>query len=107
MVGGKNAQFAKEGYSMEYAPSVVAKVWSAASRLGFSHFFINAQAGFTVDDHKFVNEIGKIPMVDIVSYDPIEGFGDFHHTRKDNMEIISKETLHAVGKTLLHVIYYE
>ncbi len=107
MVGGKNAQFAREGYSMEYAPSVVDKVWNAASRSGFSHVFINAQAGFITDDHKFVNEIGKIPMIDIVSYEQTAGFGDFHHTRKDNMEIISKETLHAVGKTLLNAIYYE
>ncbi len=107
MVGGKNAQFAREGYSMEYAPSVVDKVWNAASRSGFSHVFTNAQAGFITDDHKFVNEIGKIPMIDIVCYEPITGFGDFHHTRKDNMEIISKETLRVVGKTLLNVIYNE
>jgi hypothetical protein len=46
-------------------------------------------------------------MVNIISYDPTTGFGDFHHTRKDNMDIISKETLGAVGNTLLHVIYYE
>jgi hypothetical protein len=107
MVGGKNAQFAREGYSMEYAPGVVDKVWKTASRSGFSHVFINTQTGFITDDHKFINEIGKIPMVNIVSYEPTSGFGDFHHTRKDNMEIISKETLHAVGKTLLNVIYYE
>ena len=107
MVGGKNTQFAKEGYSVEYAPTVVDKVWSAASRLGYSHIFIHEKTGFITDDHRFVNELGKIPMIDIVSYDPVTGFGDFHHTRKDNMEIISKETLQAVGQTLLHVVYYE
>jgi glutaminyl-peptide cyclotransferase len=107
MVGGKNVQFAREGYSIEYAPSVVDKVWSSASRAGFSHIFIHDDAGFVLDDHKFVNEIGKIPMVDIVSYDQTFGFGDFHHTRKDNMEIIDKASLQAVGKTLLQVIYSE
>ena len=107
MVGGKNAQFAREGYSVEYAPSVVDKVWNTASRLGYSHIFIHEKAGFITDDHRFVNEIGKIPMVDIVSYEPTTGFGDFHHTRKDNIEIISKETLHAVGTTLLNIIYFE
>lgn len=107
MVGGKNAQFAHEGYSMEYAPSVVDKVWNAASRLGFSHYFINTQTGLITDDHQFVNEIGKIPMIDIISYDADTDFGDFHHTRNDNMEIISKETLQAVGQTVLHVVYYE
>lgn len=107
MVGGKNAQFAREGYSMEYAPSVVDKIWKTASLLGYSHIFINQREGGITDDHRFVNEIAKIPMVDIVSYDPATGFGDFHHTQKDNMELISKETLQAVGSTVLRVIYYE
>jgi hypothetical protein len=107
MVGGKNAQFAREGYSLHYAPSVVEKVWGAASTRGFGHVFINLNQGYITDDHKFVNEMGKIPMIDIVSYDPESGFGDFHHTQKDNMDIISKETLHAVGSTLLYVLYYE
>lgn len=107
MVGGKNAQFARDGYSVEYAPSVLDKVWSSASRLGYSHIFLNDRSGFITDDHRFVNELAKIPMIDIVNYDPVTGFGDFHHTRKDNMEIISKETLKVVGRTVLNVIYSE
>jgi glutaminyl-peptide cyclotransferase len=107
MVGGKNALFAKEGYSMEYAPSIVSKVWKAASQLGHGHMFINQRISEITDDHKFVNEVAKIPMVNIINFDPTTGFGDFHHTRKDNMDIISAETLNAVGQTLLHVIYYE
>jgi glutaminyl-peptide cyclotransferase len=107
MVGGKNAQFAKEGYSVEYAPGIVDKVWQTASRLGYSHIFLQEKTGFITDDHRFVNELGKIPMIDIISYDPAWGFGEFHHTRNDNMEIISKETLHVVGTTLLHVVYME
>jgi Zn-dependent M28 family amino/carboxypeptidase len=107
MTGGKNAQFAKEGYSKEYAPNVVDKIWKAASAQGFSHIFINQHIGGVTDDHVFVNEFAKIPMVNIISFDPSSGFGDFHHTQQDNMDIISKETLEAVGKTVLHVIYYE
>jgi glutaminyl-peptide cyclotransferase len=107
MVGGKNALFAKEGYSIDYAPSIVDKVWKKASQLGFAHVFINQKTGGITDDHVFVNEVGKIPMVNIISFDPTTGFGDFHHTRKDNMSIISTETLGVVGQTLLNVIYYE
>src|SRR5690606_17737671 len=40
MVGAKNAQFHREGYSMEFAPSIVEKVWGHAQRLGYSHVFI-------------------------------------------------------------------
>jgi glutaminyl-peptide cyclotransferase len=108
MVGAKNALFTKEGASMEYAPGIVDKVWKTASRLGYGHVFINKREGAITDDHIFVNAIAKIPMINIVHYDAADGFfGDFHHSRKDNMDIISKETLDAVGSTLLTVLYYE
>jgi glutaminyl-peptide cyclotransferase len=108
MVGAKNAQFHREGYSLEYAPSIVEKVWNTASRLGYSHVFVKRNQGGVTDDHVFVNEIAKIPMVDIIHYDPAIGFfGDFHHSQKDNMDIISKETLQIVGETILNVVYYE
>lgn len=107
MVGGKNAKFGYEGYSLDYASGVIDKVWKMASKQGFSHVFISEKDGQITDDHVFVNINAKIPMIDIVSFDESGGFGDFHHTQQDNMDIISKETLHAVGQTLLHVIYYE
>lgn len=108
MVGAKNAQFHREGYSMEFAPSVVEKVWRHADRLGYSHVFVRrTQPGIT-DDHVFVNSIARIPMIDIVHFEPGIGyFGDFHHTQKDNMEIISKEMLGIVGTTVLNTVYYE
>ena len=47
-------------------------------------------------------------MIDIVHYQPGIGyFGDYHHTRKDNLSIISKETLGVVGDVLMNVVYYE
>lgn len=107
MVGGKNARFGYEGYSLDYASGVVDKVWKAASKQGFSHVFVSEKDGHITDDHLFVNIHAKIPMIDIISFGDEGGFGDFHHTQKDNMDIISKETLHAVGQTLLQVIYYE
>jgi glutaminyl-peptide cyclotransferase len=108
MVGAKNAQFHREGYSVDFAPSVVDKVWNTAGKLGYSHLFIKAnQAGIT-DDHLFVNEVAKIPMIDIVHFEPGIGyFGEFHHTQNDNIDLISKETLKAVGQTVLDVVYNE
>jgi len=108
MVGAKNAQFFREGGSLEYAPSVVEKVWTAAAQLGYGDYFVKTNVGGIIDDHLFVNEMGKIPMVDIVHYQAGVGFfGDYHHTRKDNLSIISKETLTAVGRTLMKVVYEE
>lgn len=107
MVGAKDARFGFEAYSLEYAPSVVDKVWKTAAKLGYTNTFINVRDGAVMDDHVAVNRHAKIPMIDIVSFDESGSFGDFHHTQKDNMSIISKETLNAVGQTVLQVIYYE
>lgn len=108
MVGATGSQFHKEGLSMKVAPKVVNKIWDRAIALGFSGYFKeNVQAEIT-DDHIFVNKFAKIPMVNIVHYDPVEGyFGDYHHTMKDNMDLIDRETLKVVGTTVLSVIYYE
>ncbi|HEY5691236.1 MAG TPA: M28 family peptidase [Cyclobacteriaceae bacterium] len=108
MVGAKNSQFFREGASQHYAPRIVAKVWNTASRLGYSDYFVKQDAHAITDDHVFVNELAKIPMIDIVHYQQGVGyFGDYHHSQKDNMNLIDKATLEAVGTTLLNVIYYE
>lgn len=108
MVGAKNSQFFREGASLHYAPRIVTKVWNTASRLGYSDYFVKQDAHAITDDHVFVNELAKIPMIDIVHYQQGVGyFGDYHHSQKDNMDLIDKATLEAVGTTLLNVIYYE
>jgi len=107
MVGAKDAKFCKEGVSMEYAPSVVNKIWDYATTLGYGNYFISQNAGSITDDHFYVNKIAKIPMVDIIDYRPNSGFGEFWHTQNDNIQIIDKATLKAVGQTVLHVLYNE
>lgn len=108
MVGAKDARFHREGYSLEFAPGIVEKVWNTASRLGFSHVFIRQNQDGIIDDHLFVNTRARIPMINIVQFDPAHGFfGDYHHTHKDNLELISKETLFIVGTTVANVVYHE
>ncbi len=108
MVGAKGSKFYMEGASMRYAPSVVEKVWDAAASLGYGNYFIKSKKPEITDDHIFVNELARIPMINIVHYDPQHGyFGDYHHTLSDNMDLISTEPLKAVGQTLLYVIYHE
>ncbi|MFC2125771.1 M28 family peptidase [Bacteroidota bacterium] len=110
MVGGKNAKFYKEGGSMQFARKIVAKVWKAGNQLGYQAYFIDQQSPGIMDDHVFVNRNAKIPMINIVEFDPNdrdEYFGSYHHTHRDNMDIIDPVTLKAVGQTLLHVIYHQ
>ncbi|MDQ2658609.1 MAG: M28 family peptidase [Bacteroidota bacterium] len=108
MVGARGARFHREGYSMEFAPSIVEKVWGHARRLGYAHIFVPKTEGGITDDHLFVNTIARIPMINIVHFEPGIGyFGDFHHSQKDNLELISAEMLGIVGTTVLNTIYYE
>jgi glutaminyl-peptide cyclotransferase len=107
MVGAKNSIFQKEGYSMQYANSIVELVWNTAAQLGYSKFFKNEPGGSITDDHVAVNEVAKIPMIDIISSDGAGGFGAFHHTHDDNLTNVSLEHLKAVGQTVLQVIYNE
>lgn len=109
MVGDRDSKFAKEGWSMRYAPGVVNKVWKAAERAGYGHYFMNEVRNYVgVDDHVFVNEQLNIPSIDIVGYDAeTRAFPPSWHTHADNMDRISKETLQAVGATVARVVWME
>ena len=107
MVGAKGATFYKEGFSMQYAARYVEKVWSTARKLGYGKYFINSKIGYLIDDHQYVIEGRGIPCIDIINYKPntSKGFADYWHTINDNMDVIDRQTLKAVGQTVLEVIY--
>jgi hypothetical protein len=109
MVGGHNAQFTKEGFSRQYAPDIVDKVWNRANTLGFSSYFQNRETAPILDDHFYVNNIRNLPMIDIIEWDETTGtgFNKHWHTVNDNMDNINRETLSVVGKVVLSVIYGE
>lgn len=108
MVGHANAIFPKEEQSVNFASAAVDKIWKAAEGAGYRTYFSpETRSHVGLDDHIYVNNAG-IPCVDIIEFDPkTGGFGDYHHTKKDNMQIIDKATLKAVGQTLMEVIYNE
>lgn len=106
MVGAKGARFYREGFSTQYAAHVVDKVWFAAGRQGYGHIFINQNVNPVTDDHYYVNKLAGIPCIDIINYnEKTGGFPDHWHTQKDNLNIIDKSTLKAVGQTILDVIF--
>ena len=108
MVGARGAQFYREGYSMKY-PKVVDNVWKIAKELGYINFFKFQNSPEITDDHVYVNRLRNIPMIDIIEYDPGNPsyFGEYHHTSRDNMNIIDPQTLKAVGHTVLQALYNE
>ncbi len=110
MVGAKNAKFFKEGTSLKYAGDLTEKFWKVANKAGFQKYFIQKNSPAITDDHSYVNEIAKIPMLDIIQFDENNQesfFAPYHHTSDDNMKIIDKETLKAVGQSLLQFLYQE
>ena len=110
MVGGQGAQFYREGMSMQYASSIVRKVWRAARQAGYGSFFPNDDGGMITDDHLPVNQTAKIPCIDIIPYYPNcqqSSFGPTWHTIADNIDNIDKNVLKAVGQTMVQVIYSE
>lgn len=109
MVGGRNAEFAFEQYSMQFAPQVVSKVWKLAAQMGFGTYFPQRAGGRITDDHYFVNTIAKVPMIDIINHrqDTRTSFVEHWHTGDDNMDKIDKRTLRAVGQVLVALVYRE
>ncbi len=110
MVGAGNARFLKEGFSMHFAPDKVKKVWDIAASLGYQEYFRDEKGAFINDDHYFINEIRKIPAIDIIHLDPNSANGSFYdywHTTQDTFDKIDKRTLQVVGDVVTKVVYTE
>ena len=107
MVGGKAPNFVWDYYSLQYAPNVLQKVWSAAASLGYNSNFKAAEGGAITDDHLYVNRIAGIPCIDIIDFNPGNGSGfvPYWHTLGDTMKNIDKNSLKLVGETLMHVLF--
>lgn len=106
MVGARGATFSPEYYSLNYAPSIVQKVWSEARNAGYGNYFRNENGGGVTDDHVAINHAG-IPCIDIIDMrmEGEHGFFDGWHTTHDTMDNIDRATLKAVGQTVLNVIF--
>ncbi|MFY0643864.1 MAG: M28 family peptidase [Bacteroidia bacterium] len=109
MVGAPDAVFAFERNSVSSAEWLVKHVWRVGIGLGFNKYFVPFQGGYITDDHVFVTRGTGIPMIDIIHYDANNrnGFGSYWHTHEDNMDVVSAETLKAVGLTVLKTVYEE
>ena len=110
MVGGQGAKFYREAYSMHYARNIVERVWQAANTVGYGSIFPYKDSGGVTDDHVPVNEKAGIPCIDIINHYPDceqSSFGPTWHTVSDDMQHIDRNTLQAVGQTLVQLIYSE
>ncbi len=107
MVGARGPRFTKDGTSMTYAPKLVDKVWSLAQRMGYGNYFINENSAAIIDDHYFINRLAGIPMIDIIDRPTNSTFFPHWHTTNDQLAVIDRDALKAVGQVMLAVIYRE
>jgi len=77
--------------------------------MGKGNHFMNSTVSGIVDDHYYVNTIAGIAMIDIINKPPSgdASFGLHWHTHNDNMDVIDKKTLGAVGQVVTAVVYRE
>jgi glutaminyl-peptide cyclotransferase len=101
MVGGKGAEFQKEGNSVTGAPGVVDLVWETASRMGYGRHFSNETGGSITDDHIPLQQAG-IRAIDVIPQ--IAEAYPYWHTVDDTLDKLSAETLAAVGNVMMAVI---
>jgi glutaminyl-peptide cyclotransferase len=107
MVGARGAEFRLEQYSKQSAPDFQKKIWQTASNLGYNNYFIFEDGGAITDDHVEVIKYAGIPSVDIINIPAASttGFAPHWHTMADNLSVIDKNTMRAVGQTVLQVLY--
>ena len=105
MVGDRNLEIMKEPISMRNAPEVVDLVWSTARSLGVYQFTENVQRP-VLDDHIPLNEAG-IKTIDLIDFAYPDSSNRYWHTTEDTPDKCSPESLEAVGRVLLDIIYHQ
>lgn len=109
MVGAKDARFTKDAYSLQYASVETDRLWNIAHNLGYGAYFSLSKKDYaSIDDHYFVMQIAGIPMVEVIDRSLTTGeFFPHWHKTTDDMAAIDRNTLKAVGQTVLETLYRE
>ncbi len=102
MVGDKDLQIYRESLSNVYAPRVVSAVWDNARSLGYGEYFADRVKYAVHDDHLPLNEIARVPSVDVIDFDY-----PYWHTPEDTADKCSPESLKRVGDVILQTVYDE
>ncbi|MBI4505102.1 MAG: M28 family peptidase [Chloroflexi bacterium] len=98
MVGDRNLTVYQEVISTQRAPEVVARVWSAAARLGYEAVFPPVPKYVVYDDHVPLLDRG-VPVIDVVDFDYPPW-----HTLGDTVEQCAAASLQVVGETVLEAL---
>lgn len=95
MIADRRLNIYQEVYSLQYAPTIVASLWSKAAELGVKEFIPRRQHEVR-DDHLALNQIAGVPTIDVIDFDY-----DPWHTTQDVPANCSAASLAKVGRVLL------
>jgi glutaminyl-peptide cyclotransferase len=106
MVGAKNATFALEANSSAFNQQLLLDVWNTGQNLGYGSHFLMIPGNTVTDDHVYMTKFAGIPSINIIHCDiqTSNSFPDHWHKQTDNMDVIDRNTLKAVGHTVLHFV---
>ena len=98
MVADADLQIYQEVNSRRMAPEVVRQVWATAKRIGVSELRPNARHEVR-DDHLPLNEIAKIPTIDLIDFDypSPQKRETYWHTTGDTVDKCSAISMAHVG----------
>lgn len=98
MVGDKDQQIYREGYSEEYQSELNDMVFALAKELNIATFHDSVKYHI-LDDHLPLNS-GGVPAIDLIDFDY-----PYWHTELDTPDKCSAESLENVGKVITNIIY--
>jgi len=98
MIGDADLEIKREYNSYKYAKQTQDKIWDTAGRLGIRQFSNSISLPIT-DDHLPLTDAG-VQCVDLIDFEY-----KYWHTLQDTPDKCSRESLEAVGRTLVGIIY--
>lgn len=103
MIGDRVLQIFREQNSERLAPEVQDLVFGTAKSLQVTQF-VDSPGEEITDDHLPLNKIG-IPTIDLIDFSYPDDSNKYWHTLADTADKCSPESLAAVGRVLMKIIY--
>ena len=106
IVGGNEAIYTFEHHSVNQAYQPMLTFWALGHNLGFGKHFIEKKTRFVGnDDHVVLHKCSDVPIFALIEYDASrQSYNKHQHKMSDNLENVSKKSLHRVGSTLWHYL---
>jgi hypothetical protein len=103
MVGDKDLQLSWDEVSFKHAPWLAKEVWGLAKELGLKEFSPRVLHSIR-DDHLPLNEIAKLPTIDIIDFDyptVASRSRSYWHTMADTPDKCSGESMTKVAAVVM------